>query len=395
MAFRIRQGIVLALIVLAFAPLANAAKKLEIDDTKWISVGIGTRASFITTEDAAPSGGDWNNDFNLDNARVYLNGQITETIKFELNTECTFCGNSSLEDYDILDAIIKFDLNPAFNIWAGRLLVPADRAEMSGPFYANTYRFNPTPFFPADYSVKFGNGGAGVYGRDNGVVFWGGLGEERRFTYAAGAFNGYQGGPNQSDNLLYGARLSYNFMAVEKNPGYYTSSTYFGTGGDIFTVAVAAQYQEDGAGTEAAATDFTGYSVDFLFENVLGGGGVITVEGEFKSFDTDLSPSALADASCFCLFSGDAGTGTALYMFPTEVGIGKFQPYLRYTKNEPDYSEDRDEFEAGVNYIISGHNARVSLFYQYGDIATKGLNYTPNASGDDVAAVGLGLQLQF
>jgi len=395
MVTRISRGCILALLAVWLSPVAEAGKKLEIDDTKWISIGVGTRASYTSTEDAAPSGNDYDNDFNLDSARVYLNGQITDIIKFEINTECVFCGNSSLEDYDILDAIIKFDLGPAFNIWAGRMLVPADRAEMSGPYYANTYIFNPTPFYPADYSTTFGNGGAGVYGRDNGVTVWGGLGEEARFTYAAGVFSGYQGGPNQDDNPLFGARLSYNFLTVESNPGYYTSSTYYGGGGDILTLGFAIQYQEDGAGTESAPTDFTGYSADLLFEKVLGGGGVITVEGEFKSFDTDLSDAALADGSCFCLFSGDAGTGTALFMFPGEVGIGKIQPYVRYTKNDPDYSEDRDDVEVGVNYIISGHNARVSVFYDYGDIATKGLNYTPSASGDDVNTFGVGLQLQF
>ena len=394
MTIRKQLGSVLALSVLAVSPMADAAKKLEIDETKWISVGIGTRGSFSSVEDSAPSGDDWDNDFNLDSARVYINGQVTEHIKFELNTECTFCGNSDLEDYDILDAIVKFDINPAFNVWAGRLLVPADRAEMSGPYYANVYDFNKTPFFPSDYSVKFGNGGAGVYGRDHGVTFWGGLGEEARFTYAAGVFNGYQDGSNQDDNLLYGARLSYNFLDVEKNPGYCTSSTYFGNGGDIFTDAIAAQYQEDGAGTELEPADFTGFTTDMLFEKVLGGGGVITVEGEYKNFDTDLSDAALADASCFCLFSGDAVMGTALYMFPNEVGIGKFQPYVRYTKNDPDESDDRDEIEAGVNYIIDGHNARISAFYQYGDIATKGLNYTPSAAGDDVSAIKIGVQIQ-
>ena len=388
-------GHVFALSALAMVPLAEAGKKLEIDETKWISVGIGTRASFSTVEDGAPSGDDWNNDFNLDSARIYLNGQVTERIKFELNTECTFCGNSDLEDYNILDAIVKFDMSPAFNIWAGRLLVPADRAEMSGPYYANVYDFNKTPFFPADYSVNFGNGGAGVYGRDHGVTFWGGLGEKKRFTYAAGAFNGKQGGSNQEDNLLYGARLSYNFLEVESNPGYYTSSTYYGKAGDILTVAVAAQYQKDGAGTEADQADFTGFSTDVLFEKVLGGGGVITIEGEYKSFDADLNDAALADASCFCLFSGEAVMATALYMFSGEAGMGQFQPYVRYTKNDPEESSARDEYELGVNYIIDGHNARISAFYQYGDIATKGLNYTPSADGIDVSAVKVAVQLQF
>ena len=395
MVLRKQLGSVLALSMLAMAPAADAAKKLEIDETKWISIGGGTRGSFTSMEDAAPSGGDRSNDFNLDSARIYLNGQVTELIKFELNTECVFCGNSDLEEFVVLDAIVKFDLNPAFNVWAGRLLVPSDRAEMSGPYYANTYDFNKTAFYPSDYSVDFGKGGAGVYGRDHGVTLWGGLGSEKRFTYAAGVFNGYQGDSNQDDNLLFGTRLSYNFLEVENNPGYYTSSTYFGGAGDIFTVAFAMQYQQDGAGTETEAADFTGYSVDALYENAFEGGSVLTIEGEYKTFDTDLSLAALADSSCFCLFSGDAVTATALYMFRSEVGIGKFQPYVRYTRNDPDYSDDRDEVEAGVNYIISGHNARISAFYQYGDIATKGLNYTPSAGGDKINSIKIGMQLQF
>jgi hypothetical protein len=36
----------------------------------------------------------------------------------------------------------------------------------------------------------------------------------------------------------------------------------------------------------------------------------------------------------------------------------------------------------------------VSLFFQHGDIATKGLNYAPGAPGDDVSAIKLGIQLQ-
>lgn len=373
---------------------ANAAKKFEVDENKWISIGAGLRSSFTSMENASPDGNSRSNDFNLDSARIYLNGQITETIKFELNSECIFCGNSALEEYTVLDAIAKFDFSPKFNLWAGRLLVPADRAEMSGPYYANTYDFNKTPFYSADYSVDFGDGGAGVYGRDHGLTIWGALGNEDRLTYAVGAFNGLQGGSNKDDNLLYAARLSYNFLDVENNPGYYTSSTYYGKS-DIFTIAFAIQHQEDGAGTEAASADFTGYSFDVLFERVISNGGLVTLEGEYKVFDTDLSSAALGDASCFCLFSGDAITLTALYMIPAKVGIGQFQPYMRYTRNDPDFSSTRSETEAGLNYIINDHNARVSAFYQHGDIATKGLNYRPGASGEKISAYKIAFQLQF
>jgi hypothetical protein len=44
--------------------------------------------------------------------------------------------------------------------------------------------------------------------------------------------------------------------------------------------------------------------------------------------------------------------------------------------------------------VIDGHNARVSLFYESGDIATEGLDYRPGFRADDVSAVKLGLQLQ-
>jgi len=36
----------------------------------------------------------------------------------------------------------------------------------------------------------------------------------------------------------------------------------------------------------------------------------------------------------------------------------------------------------------------VALFYQYGDIATKGLNYAPGAAGSKVSAIKLAIQLQ-
>ena len=80
------------------------------------------------------------------------------------------------------------------------------------------------------------------------------------------------------------------------------------------------------------------------------------------------------------------------------MGIGQLQPYVRFTGIYPNDSSNRDEFEAGVNYIIDGHNARISLFYQYGDLATKGLAgpnaYAPTAAGKHVSAIKLAMQIQ-
>jgi hypothetical protein len=377
----------------------RAGGKIMIDDTKWISLGIGARGSFAAIEDAAPNGSDWSKDFNLDNARIYINGQVHKYIKFELNTECIFCGNSSLREFHLLDAIAKFELTTWFNIWAGRLLVPAERQELNGPFYSSTYDAFKTPFYPSDFSTHFGSGGAGVYERDHGVNIWGATTPKDKLQYVFGVFNGLRSssgfGPNQSDNPLFAGRVAYNFLDVEKNPGYYTSGTYYGKGGDILTLGFATQYQEDGSGSFLNPGNFFGVSTDLLFEKPIEDLGVFTFNSEFKSFDSDYPTAAFTDGSgVFPMFDGKAFSVAALYLLPQTVGIGQFQPYARYTGVYPEHSSNRDEAEVGLNYVIDGHNARVSLFYEYGDIATKGLNYAPGATGDNVSAVKLAVQLQ-
>jgi len=386
------------LTVLVGAAESQAGGKIAIDETKWISIGVGLRGSMQFKEDQSPNGDDWSKDFNVDNTRIYLNGQIHKYLKFEVNTECTFC-SSSMEKFALLDGIAKIEINQYLNIWGGRLLVPAERQEMNGPFYSSTYDRYRTPFFPSDFSTTYGTGGAGVYGRDNGLNIWGAAGPNGAFQYVVGFFSGLQSaagnGPNQDDNLLYAARVAYNFLNVEKNPGYYTSGEYFGTAGDILTLGVAVQHQGNGSGSFDNPGDFTGVSVDLLYELVLEDAGVFDFDGEYKHFDSDYNSAAFTDGTGnFGMFDGDSFSLVGLYLIDKEVGIGRFQPYVRYTGIYPNGSNDRDEVETGLNYVIDGFNARVSLWYQYGDIRTKGLNYAPTAPGDKVSAVGLGIQLQ-
>lgn len=380
---------VILLLMVCNVPPTFGGAKIEIDKTKWISVGVGMRASYSTTEDAAPNG-NWDNNFLLENLRLYMNGQLHKYIKMEFNTECTDCLNGGGEMI-VLDAIGKFEFNDYFNIWAGRLLVPADRAELDGPFFQNTFDFDKTPFYPQD----FGNFAAGRFGRDDGVNIWGALTPDKRLNYVVGIFDGLDGGANTGDSPLWAGRFTFHFLDIEKNPGYYTSSTYYGQGGDILTLAFAIQNQAGGNGTTANPGDFTGLSTDLLFEKMLGNKGVVTLEGEYKYFDSNLNDAALATPGCFCLFDGNAWSAAGLYLFPQKVGFGQFQPYVRYTANYSHNSKNSDEFEVGTNYVIDGHNARVSLFYQYGDIATKGrFNFTPSASGKNVSSIKIGLQLQ-
>ena len=144
--------------------------------------------------------------------------------------------------YTVLAAIGKVEFNRYINIWGGRMQIPTERGELAGPFHQATHDPFKTPSFPQGFSTKFGSGGAGRYGHDEGVTFWGNL--EPRFIpgtlgYAGGIYRGLQSstpmrmGPNQENSVSFAGRLTYNFLNPEINPGFYTRSTYFGKAGDI------------------------------------------------------------------------------------------------------------------------------------------------------------------
>ena len=433
-------GATMALVagMVSTVPSVYAGGMIKVDDDKWISVGMGIRTSFNSQENASPNGQAYDNIFAVNNARIYINGKIHKYVGFTFNTECfncadpngrfggtnTFAGNSNI---GLIDAIGKFEFNQYVNFWVGRTLVPTERGELNGPFYHSVFDGFRTPFFPNDQSANFGrsnaaNDGAGLYGRDNGAVFFGKFHPGgTHLLYVASVFTGQNGGPNTGSSLMYAGRLQWNLLNDEDNPGYYTSGTYYGTAGDILALAVGGSHQKDGVGTAITRNDFNGITADVLFEKVLPGDmGVFTFNGEFKRFwaqnvssfsDGTLAGGTGLTTPCGCgaanlpspgmwVLNGKSWYVEGLYLFPQPIGIGRFQPYGRYTNIAPLDSTDRHEWELGTNYVIEGHNARLSAFWRHGDIATKGFVggpgvFAPGRQGDVVNSFLVGLQMQY
>tara|TARA_Y100001936_G_scaffold253666_1_gene319893 strand:+ start:8496 stop:9800 length:1305 start_codon:yes stop_codon:yes gene_type:complete len=423
----LHTGVAVALVagMATTLPSAYAGGKITIDDTKWISIGMGIRGGFTAAQNAAANGSDYSAGFGINNARIYIDGQIHKYVKFTFNTECFACsktydggagqgvgGFGDNSGMGILDIIAKFEFNRYINLWAGRTLANTERGELNGPYYHATFEGFKTPFFPQDYSGNFGNSsignfaGGGMYGRDDGVVFFGDLDVPQpmgmgtgTLQYSVGVFNGTRSasgkGPNQSNAASYTGRLTYNFLNPEKNPGYYTSGTYYGGAGDILAIAVGVNHQKDGAGSFGNRADFTGLVTDLLFEKPLDNNmGVVTFNAEYKRFWAEFDDAAYTDGNCMCVFRGQSWTMYGLYLIPHKVGIGRFQPYGRFTSVQPENSSKREEIEGGVNYVIDGHNARISAFYQHGDLYTKGLNYAPGATGAKIDKFTVAFQLQ-
>lgn len=354
---------------------AMSGVKFEHSDTVWLSIGGGARMQL----DSRKSDLDDNAEVSFDSIRVYIAGQLHKYLKFSINTD-----KQNHDSTDLIDAMLRFELHPSFNLWVGRLVVPGNRIGMSGPFYGMNWIQYRQPLYPTELG-----GAAGSLGRGEGGVFWGTTG---KFHYALGIVDGLKGFSNQSNNKLYAARLTYNFLNVESNFGYYTSSTYFGEQGNLFTVALTLQNQDGGSGSAIEQGDYFGYSIDLLSETVLPGIGVVTLEAEYKDFDADYSsasPPVAGLVDCFCLFDGDSVFATLSYLYPEKIGFGKFQPYFRYVENNPTGATSNDSIEFGTNYIISGHKAKLNLSYVSGDTNASGY------AGRDVDKFTFGVQVQY
>ena len=370
----ITRLIILSALTLATMPVMSGVK-FEHSDTVWLSIGGGARMQL----DSRKSDSDNNSEVSFDSIRVYIAAQLHKYLKFSINTD-----KQNHDSTDLIDAMVRFELHSSFNLWLGRLVVPGNRIGMSGPFYGMNWIQYRQPLYPTELG-----GAAGSLGRGEGGVFWGTTG---KFHYALGIVDGLKGFSNQSNNKLYAARLTYNFLNVESNFGYYTSSTYFGEQGNLFTVALTLQNQDGGSGSAVEQGDYFGYSIDLLSENVLPDIGVVTLEAEYKDFDADYSsasPPAAGLSDCFCLFDGNSVFATISYLYPKKIGFGKFQPYFRYEENNPTNAASSDSIEFGTNYIISDHMAKLNLSYVSGDSNASGY------AGRDVDKFTFGIQVQY
>lgn len=353
-----------ALCMMGLATPATHAATFDLGGDASFSIGAGLRLSYESVEDAAPNG-DRSNDFVVNSTRVYLSGRVMKTLGATLNFERDGSDNTP-DSLRVMDAYVQYEPMPEFNLWFGRMLPASDRANLDGPFYLNVWDF---PGAVSQYPSL-------AIGRDNGVQVWGKL-MDNKLTYVAGAFKGHNnvtGGSNESDNLLYTGRLAYAFWEAEPAPAYYTGSTYYGK--DILTVGVAGMFQNNGVGVSGAAGDYTGMNVDVLMEKKLAGGSLLTLEGAYYNYDLDAvdcgsgepgspaCPTASANDNVGGLTEGDGYLATAAFLFPGKVGIGQVQPFVRYQSFDRDLSNSTiDVLDVGFNYVIKGHNARVSAFW--------------------------------
>ena len=349
----------------------DAANKAGCDprDTSWmkpnmdsvknrVKVGFGVRTSFQGFENGAESNGGRTRDFSLDNARIFLSGKINDKITAYLHTDISNAqghadldGLGDLDELHILDAAIDYQISDNVAVKFGRFLPSTDRSNLSGPFFLNAWEF---PF------VQYSNGYYDIFqGRDDGVSLYGERGEDVQVKWSLGLFEGYDtAGVGGDDRLWMVGRVVLNFLDPEE--GYFNSSTYYGEK-DIAALGFSFSNQNDAHGN---GLDYTAWSMDLLFETTIDSGAVVTLEGAYYDRDHDNSAvgNGLQGEGYFIL-------GSYLFSDSTSIGdiTGRLQSSVRYQESDrdaPGVGLREHQVDYSLNYIIHGHNARVSLILQ-------------------------------
>ncbi|MDP2868964.1 hypothetical protein [Methyloversatilis sp.] len=315
-----------------------------------LTLGIWSSAAYTSAEQAD---GLHDSDLRLDSFRIITVAKFTKQIGLMTNF-----ARLSGESMRLLDLVGQFELTDNVNLWVGRHVVPGDRQQMAGPYFANVWEYPMVSRNPNAYT-----------GRDDGATLWGSV-LDRRLQYMVGAFQGKNRGhdmSNESHQLLYATRFAWSFR--DREAEYFNSNHYYGEK-EVLTVGVAWRTQKDGVGTALTRGDYTAWSLDTLMQTRLQRGDVLTLEGAWYDYDTDdvadispADPGCSRVTNCGGATAGNAYLLTAAWLFPTPIGIGRLEPHMRFQSFRPDTGARSDQWDIGVNYVISGHNARLSAFY--------------------------------
>ncbi len=251
-----------------------------------VTLGGGMRTSYVHTE---PDGANSTDNFNLDSARLYVNGNVTDKIKFMFNTE--YDGSTN-------------------NYWG-------------------------------DFAKKI--------------------------KVSVGAFDGKSADGNP--DVIGAARVQIDFW--DKEDGYYLNRTYYGDK-NLLAIAGATQIQ----------SGHTATTVDFLMEKKLPNAGAITIEGEYANYNRLGGYDANYSKS-------QGGYGLGSYLFPKQVGVGKFQILGKYAHAQFTHgihaSYNQKTTEVNFNYVMKQFNARAMTFF-------KDTRF--NGQRKDFWQAGIGLQFQ-
>jgi len=346
-----------------------------------LRAGLRLQTWYQFMEDGKKSGTKNLNDFMLRRFYFYLSGEVTPKIGFFAHIAGDRIGQDGLDSPSVglgsgiavRDAWVYYNVNESFKIQMGRMYVPFTRN------YSTTSTFAMLPL-----ELPFNQGGVrgGIFyaskvGRDDGVVLWGN--PFKGFVqYRLGISEGVESNTdNPDDNLRFSGRVSLNLLEPETT--WFNKGSYLGTK-KVLALGAGFDYQDDLVLSKKRGQDNIGWTVDLFFDHPVGKGAA-TFEAAFidvKNMTQTLKYSRLISGDDAQMYYVQGG-----YLFPRHIGPGRIQPYFRYERLAVNHKPDTAFPCLGLNYLIKGHDAKLTLDWTLIDQRKEVYNPQGEFSGKD------------
>lgn len=325
----------------------EAGPKWELteDGDSWMKLSFLGQVHASYEDNAEPE-----EDIFLRRARVILAGQVTDGVRFFVETDNDNAGKSGAPSAstDIQDAFIDVRLGQSDHwVQAGLVLLP----------FSFENRSSATKLLGNDFNsetVKFVNH---FVWRDYGAELYGNFG--KKLAYSMGVFDGYDsdtGNKNPDAGFRYTGHVALNLIGDVETGWFYAQdrqgkSEYLSIGAGIDVQNKATLTMAENEGEPGIIDDHEAWVVDV--QSGFNAGSVsLTLNAAFADWDN-------------ALFVGNTT------FVEGGVLLGKNMLSGKYSLQNPDEGEDVADFTAGVHHFIKGHNARAGLEYRWGDSNDK------------------------
>ncbi len=302
--------------------------------------------------------------FNFRRNRLALMGTYGEVMSLYVQTEFTEdfnIGTLTVADQDegsnfqMLDAVVRFDLHPAFKVHVGKFKYNFSRENLEScenPLTLDRSLFIRAPF---------------VTTRDAGVAVWGNLYGER-FQYRADVMEGRKAVSHATapkSNLRLSARGHVSLLEPENEYGY--KGTYLGKK-KVLTLGAAYQFEPNAVYTDtvtkADVAHYTGWTADAYCEYPVEGMGTFTFGSAYEKVEFDDSYLTMHPELGALGLNGEKNGwyvkgGYLLPKHPVQL-FGRFEQW-RFAMLRNVYDQGVDWMGAGVNYFMRDQQLKLTF----------------------------------
>lgn len=349
-----KAAIIVSWLALA-AMTVVAGPKIEINDDSWLQISVLGQVHYSFLDNSADV-----DDFYLRRGRIILSGQMTDGVKFFMETDNDNAGKHGMSvSTDIQDASMDLRIyeseNAALWVQTGLILLPFSLENKASAASLLGLDYNSETCGKFVNTFVWRDTGAEIHGHVGGII-----------GYRAGVFDGYDDYvsgatmKNEEAALRYTGHVVFNVLGdtVEKGD-WFSSQNRLGKN-KYLVVGFGADSQKNatmttvtgpaGISTNQIEDNASAWVADFQSSLPIGDKAAILVNGGYYKWDN-------------AVFDGTTMSVEAGVLYDKVMLTGKC------SMEDPDGNNraETKNYTAGLHYFIKGHNVRTGIEYRWGD----------------------------